>query len=85
MFVVIVVCGVLLAIGVVLAIMWSGERLTVPAFARGSPTRHRDGLRYYVWWASILVAIAAVSSVLITGAGGRVAMRLLASGYKLRH
>jgi hypothetical protein len=41
-------------------------------------TRHLDGLRLYAWWASMLLVVGTVSCLLVTGAGGRLAMRLLA-------
>ncbi len=40
--------------------------------------RHLDGLRLYAWWASMLLVVGTVSGLLVTGAGGRLAMRLLA-------
>ena len=44
----IVVCGILLVIGVVLAVVWGGERLIAPEFApHGSAdaeARRRDGI-----------------------------------------
>ncbi|MGU3643414.1 hypothetical protein ACLBXX_00480 [Microbacterium sp. C23T] len=76
----VIVCGVLLTAGLVLAILWNGERLTVPAFpGADAPQRiHRIGLRYYVWWISLFLVVATGSSILVTGAGGRLIMRLLA-------
>ena len=84
----IVVCGILLVIGVVLAVVWGDERLIAPEFApHGSadaedsaPRRHPhvDGLRFYLWWATVFVVIGTATGVLVTGAGGRLAMRLLA-------
>ena len=77
-----VVCGVLLAVGIVLAIMWNGERFTPPVVRHehgGVETmRHRDGLRLYVWWASVYTVAGMATWILIVGAGGRLAMRLLA-------
>ncbi|KQP73936.1 hypothetical protein ASF40_00755 [Microbacterium sp. Leaf288] len=76
----VIVCGALLITGVVLAILWNGERLTVPHLpGADAPTRrHRAGLRYYVWWVSVFLVAATASSILVTGAGGRLVMRLLA-------
>ena len=84
----IIVCGILLAVGVVLAVVWGGERLITPEFPpRGSadagasaPRRHPhlEGLRYYLWWATVFIVIGTATGILVTGAGGRLAMRLLA-------
>jgi len=84
----IVVCGILLAVGVVLAVVWGDERLITPEFpprgsadaATSAPRRHPhlDGLRLYLWWATVFIVIGTTTGVLVTGAGGRLAMRLLA-------
>lgn len=85
-----IVCGVLLAVGVVLPIAWDGERLVAPD-SPVEPTsgaadsaasrlhRHLAGLRFYVWWATVFTVIGTTSGILVTGAGGRLAMRLLAA------
>jgi len=101
-------CGVLLAVGVVLTLRWSGERVRSPhrpealvarpstasvtpaALAASDPatvasdadpwmSRHAAGLRLYVWWATVFTCIGTLSGLLITGAGGRLVMRLLAA------
>ena len=84
----IIVCVTLLAIGIVLAVLWSGERLVTPEFplhgsadAAGSASPrhpHVDGLRFYLWWATVFIVIGTATGILVTGAGGRLAMRLLA-------
>ncbi|SFR76375.1 hypothetical protein SAMN05428970_2057 [Agromyces sp. CF514] len=87
-----VVCGILLAVGVAVALRWSGERFVAPqrpaAVARGpdaasDPTRwmprHLAGLRIYAWWATVFTAIGTLSGFLVVGAGGRLVMRLLAA------
>lgn len=87
-----VACGALLVIGVVLAVRWSGERLRPPQrpvalAARPAATsdrdrwmpRHAAGLRLYLWWATVFTGIGTLSGLLITGAGGRLVMRLLAA------
>ena len=40
--------------------------------------RHLDGLRLYAWWAAVFMVIGTATGILITGAGGRLIMRLLA-------
>lgn len=85
------VCGVLLIGGVVLTVVWSGERLVEPpapqaiarARAPGSGRgqrmpRHLAGLQVYAWWATVFTVLGTASSIVITGAGGRLIMRLLA-------
>ncbi|RZS66105.1 hypothetical protein EV187_1818 [Agromyces ramosus] len=84
----VIACGALLAVAVALCIVWGREPLVEPEIARSpasaaAPTafrlsRHLDGLRLYSWWASMLLVIGTVSGLLVTGAGGRLAMRLLA-------
>ena len=86
-----IVCGVLLIGGVALIVVWSGERLVepptpqvlavprAPASERGQRMpRHLAGLKVYVWWATVFTVLGTVSGVVITGAGGRLIMRLLA-------
>lgn len=85
---IIIVCAALLALAVVLCVVWGPERLVEPDLLRSAPTgsgrtrtgvrRHLDGLRLYAWWASMLLVAGTVSWILVTGAGGRLAMRLLA-------
>jgi len=83
--VVLLVCGLLLAVPLVLCIVWRRARFvepTLPAPADGAQPsgvrRRLDGLRIYAWWASMLLLVGTVSGVLVVGAGGRLAMRLLA-------
>lgn len=83
-----IVAGALLALAVVLAILWGREPLRSPqspftaavdAANTGSPRHpHFAGVRFYLWWAALFTAIGTATGVLVTGAGGRLAMRLLA-------
>jgi len=84
----VIVCGALLAVAVALCVAWGREALVEPEIPR-SPTsatapttsrvrHHLDGLRLYAWWASMFLVVGTVSGILVTGAGGRLAMRLLA-------
>lgn len=85
---IVIVCGALLAVALALCVLWDGERLVEPELARSRATtaetapsrlsRHLDGLRLYAWWASMFLVVGIASSLLVTGAGGRLAMRLLA-------
>ncbi|GAA1951096.1 hypothetical protein [Agromyces allii] len=87
-----IVCGVLVAAGIAIAVRWSRERLIPPlrpaAIARASDAtsdragwmpRHAAGLRVYVWWATVFTAVGTLSGLVVTGAGGRLVMRLLAA------
>lgn len=84
----IITCAVLLAMGVVVTIIWWRERFVAPLtpFTRPSGSdgsnsgslRHVDGLRLYAWWAAVFIVIGTATGILITGAGGRLVMRLLA-------
>ncbi|MGH3703774.1 MAG: hypothetical protein ACRDT9_04020 [Agromyces sp.] len=89
---VMIVCGILLLCGIVLSVIWSGEPLRPPpiphalaAANSGSTQRHprlavhTDGVRLFLWWAAVFTAIGTASGLLITGAGGRLIMRLLAA------
>ena len=84
----IITCGLLLAVGVVVTIIWGRERFTAPPTPYAQPpgagvsgngrVRHIDGLRLYAWWAAVFMVIGTTTGILITGAGGRLIMRLLA-------
>jgi hypothetical protein len=78
----IIVCGALLAVAIALTVRWGGEAVVEPAFPEDTGGRgrvHRDGLRYFVWWASVFTMIGTATGVAVLGAGGRLAMRLLAA------
>lgn len=82
-----IVCGVLLAAGLILIIAWGGEPLRAPELPDGtalgarvtSSHLHLAGVRFYIWWATVFTVIGTVSAILVTGAGGRLIMRLLAA------
>ncbi|KRE30210.1 hypothetical protein [Agromyces sp. Soil535] len=85
---IVIVCGALVAIALALCAVWGGERLVEPEFPPATPSgaaattsrlrRHLDGLRLFGWWASMFLVVGTISGLLVTGAGGRLAMRLLA-------
>lgn len=83
-----IACGVLLGAGLALSIVWGGEELRVPVAVDGAASittassyrhAHLAGLRLYLWWATVFTAIGTASGILVTGAGGRLAMRVLAA------
>lgn len=84
--VVIVVCSALFLVGLVLIIVLGGKPVE-PPHQQKSPNRLQDpyrvehqlaALRLYAWWATVLSVTAFASGILIAGAGGRIAMRVLA-------
>lgn len=84
----IIVASIFLAVALVLAVVWGHERLIPPqnpfdaaldSRPSGSPRHTRGaGLRFYIWWATMITVTGTATGVLVTGAGGRLAMRLLA-------
>jgi hypothetical protein len=76
---IIIVCGILVAVAIVMVVLWGDRRFTPPDLLPApAGTTHWAGLRLYLWWASIFSVAGAVTSVLVTGAGGRLIMRVLA-------
>jgi hypothetical protein len=75
-----VVCGALLAVGAAMALAWSGEPLVEPAPpSAGLQRRRRAALAHFARWAAILTVAGTATGLLVLGAGGRLAMRLLAA------
>ncbi|SDR66354.1 hypothetical protein [Agrococcus carbonis] len=72
------VCAVLLLAGVAAVVAWGGERLLEPAPPIGAPPSRRAALGHYGRWLMLLAAAVVGPGVLVAGAGGRLAMRLLA-------
>lgn len=74
------VCGVLVLGGVVGVVVWGGRELRVPE-TEESPDRlsARFVARRYLWYLTLAVVSGVGSGILVAGAGGRLAMRLLAA------
>ncbi len=71
-----VACGVLLLIGLVAGAWWSGRSFVAPPQAVDlSP---REVARRFVFYVAVALASGVVTGVSVIGAGGRLAMRLLA-------
>jgi hypothetical protein len=71
-----VVCGVVLAAGLLAGVRWSTRPFEAPPAAVDLGVV--DVLRRYVWYVSIAMLAGVGAGVSVIGAGGRLAMRLLA-------
>lgn len=74
--VIMVVCGVLLAAGAAVAVSWGGGTFTPPP--EGVELTAEEAARRFAWYAALALAAGVIAGVLVIGAGGRLAMRLLA-------
>jgi hypothetical protein len=73
---VMVVCGVLLAAGMAAGVAWSDRPVCLPAI--GEAPSAGDSARRFAWSAALLLLAGVAAGVTVIGAGGRLAMRLLA-------
>ena len=81
---VVVVCGLMVVLGLVAVVRWGGETARRPPGdeeAGGDPSPPSPGLvaRRYVWYLTVAVVSGVGAGLLVAGAGGRLAMRLLAA------
>lgn len=79
-----VICGAMVLAGLFLAVRWGGLDVERPwpvpdSDAEDAPPRPRDIVRRYLWYVTVAVVSGLGAGVLIAGAGGRLAMRLLAA------
>jgi hypothetical protein len=72
-------CGALVAIGLSLVIHWGSSEVRPAAIEEPPDPAPRAVARRYVWYLTLAVVSGVGSGVLIAGAGGRLAMRLLAA------
>jgi hypothetical protein len=74
------VCGLLVLLGVLAVVWWGDAEVRLPDLEEPS-VRPAPGLvfRRYVWYLTLAVVSGVGSGVLVAGAGGRLAMRLLAA------
>jgi hypothetical protein len=74
-------CGVLVLVGLVLVVRWGGTGFEAPGAGSDTEGPPSPGLvaRRYVWHVTVAVVAGLGSGVLLAGAGGRLAMRLLAA------
>src|SRR5687768_14028322 len=76
-----IACGVLVAIGMVLIVAWGDEDVHAPprnAETTSGPLPARLVIRRYLWRTALVFGCGAGAGVLMAGAGGRLVMRLLA-------
>ena len=71
-----VVCSALLAAGLAMAAGWRGSAFTPPPGA--ADLTAEETARRFAWYAALALAGGVIAGVLVIGAGGRLAMRLLA-------
>jgi len=72
-------CGVLVVIGLVAAIRWGSLEVLPPRVDEPPDLSPMAVARRYLWFLTVAVVSGVGSGVLIAGAGGRLAMRLLAA------
>ncbi len=75
------VCGLLVLVGLAAIVRWGGLDLEPPWLTQRPEAASSPGLvvRRYVWYVTVAVLSGFGSGVLLAGAGGRLAMRLLAA------
>jgi hypothetical protein len=75
------VCAVLVLAGLAVIVRWGGQELRPPWPAPDADDRPPPGTvaRRYLWYVTVAVVSGLASGVLLAGAGGRLAMRLLAA------
>jgi hypothetical protein len=73
-------CGLLVLAGLLAIGVWGGIRFDPPPPEGGDqrPSAAAGVLRRYLWYVTVAVGAGVGSGILIAGAGGRLAMRLLA-------
>lgn len=75
-----IACAALLLIGLAAVVAWGGESFRPPQ-PRPTDERlpNREVLRRYLWYVNLMVAAGVGAGFAIAGAGGRLAMRLVAA------
>jgi hypothetical protein len=75
------VLGLVVALGLLVAFVWGGSEIVPPwaGESQGGPLPVGEALRRYVWYVALALGAGIVSGIVMIGAGGRLAMRLLAA------
>lgn len=73
---VVVVCGLLLLTGLAAGVAWNGRTFRAPE-PQDAPAAG-EVARRFAWYASLTIVAGIAAGILVIGAGGRLAMRLLA-------
>lgn len=72
-------CGALVVIGLIGVVQWGSSEVRLPATGELPVPSPRAVGRRFVWYLTLAVVAGVGSGILIAGAGGRLAMRLLAA------
>ena len=70
------VCGALLLAGLAAGVMWHGRTFCAPAVE--GELSAGEAARRFVWYSSLALLAGVGAGISVIGAGGRLAMRLLA-------
>src|SRR5919199_1937246 len=76
--VVMLVCGVLVLAGLVAIVLWGDITIGGPIAQEGHG-HVVAAVRRYLWWAALVISSGLAAGLVAAGAGGRLAMRLLAA------
>ncbi len=72
-------CVLLLVGGLVAAVRWGGLAVARSAVTASAEPTVEEVLRRFLWWLTVATVSGLGAGLLVTGAGGRLAMRLLAA------
>jgi hypothetical protein len=74
--VIVIVCAAVVALGLGLAVRWRRCAFVVPS--HDGALDLKETVRRYVWYVSIAITAGVIAGATVIGAGGRLAMRILA-------
>lgn len=74
-----IACTAFVALGLAAIVAWGGEDFRAPEPRRmDAPLPGREVLRRYLWYVNLMIVAGVGAGITIAGAGGRLAMRLVA-------